>query len=108
MQQVAIQSCQIRNELGKVITVYKNQVVDYDEEHPFLRPIEGSKAKAIKFETAGEDELFEAEYDLADLKEFIKTTFEVPVRVKTKKKLIEKLLDCRYRVVDVSELNRLD
>lgn len=106
MKQVAERPCQVRIE-GKILTLYKGDTVDYPDEHPNLRAIEGETAKSIDFALAGEDELFETEFDLDDIKEYIVNVYNVAVRVKSKKKLIEKLLDCRYRALSDADTNRL-
>ena len=107
MKQVATRPCQIRLETEKIVTLKLGDVIDYAEEHPHLRPISTATvavdAAYTDFETAGEDELFEAEYDLEELKHYIKSRYDVPVRVKSKKKLIEKLLDCRFRDLTVAD-----
>lgn len=108
MLQVAKTGCQVRRASGKIVTLNRGDVIDYDEGHSHLRPIEGAEAPEVDFDSAGEDELFESEFETSDLAEYIKAKYDVPVRVRSKKKLIEKLLDCRYRDLDPSDLNRLD
>lgn len=112
MKQVAKRPCQVRLERGKLVTLNRYDVIDYSGEHTHLRPIATPDAPEdvapIDFDTAQEDELFEAKFDLEDLKDYIRATYDVPVRVKAKKKLIEKLLDCRFRSLTPADLNRLD
>lgn len=111
MKQVAKRNCQVRLENDKIVTLNRHEVIDYDGEHVHLRPIHTASVAEdtapVDFETAQEAELFEAEYDLEELKDYIKSRYDVPVRVKAKKKLIEKLLDCRYRSLTPADTNRL-
>lgn len=96
MKQVAKCGCQVIVS-GKIHTLSTGEVIEYGEKHPHLRPLEGDDAGEIDFATASEDELYEAAYELNDLKNYISNTYKITIRVRSKKKLVELLLDCKYR-----------
>ena len=99
MKYVCERACQIRKD-GRIITVSKGMVLDLDEPKNYFRLL-GEK---LDFATAGEEELLEAEFDLEELKQYIKDTYGKNPGNRGKEKTIAMLLDCRYREVDADRL----
>lgn len=107
MKCVCRKRCQARLDSGKIATFAKGEVADFLICPPHFEPLEGEKAAAIDFNTAGEDELLEAEYDPADLKKYIEETFDKKPGNRGKEKLVDFLIDCRFRQVTDAELGGL-
>lgn len=106
MKCVAEQMCQVRLDDGSIRTFDRGDVWDFKELPPNFRAIGGdskTKAPPINFETAQENELLEAEYDLEALKDYIALKFNKKAGQRGKEKTVEFLLDCRYR--DTGNLN---
>jgi len=105
MKQVAITPCQIIQKSGKIITLAEGETIYYKDEHPHLRPIQTEEAPKdtppIDFDTAGEEELLESDFDLKDLKEYIIKTYKKKPRNRNRLNTIKLLLDCRYRSIDI-------
>jgi len=70
--------------------------MELEAEHPLFRKV-GDK---LDFATAGEEELLEAEFDLDELKDYIRDVYGKNPRNRGKEKTIAMLLDCRYRALD--------
>jgi len=102
MKCVCERDCQVRIN-GKIITFARGDVVDLEEEHRYFRNIEGGD---IDFSIAGEEELLEAEYDLNDLKAYIRETYGKNPRNRGKENTVKMLLDCRFREVDADRLKK--
>ena len=96
--------CQVRIK-GKIVTFRRGEVTDLESEHPHFRNLENGE---IDFETAEEEELLEADYELNDLKTFIKERFGVSPRNRNRENTIAMLLDCRFRDLSDSDLERLE
>lgn len=103
---VCVKACQVRIN-GKIHTFKKGELADLKEDHKFFRNLE-EREYEIDFDKAGEEELLEAEYDLDDLKAYIKEKYGVNPRNRNKENTVKMLLDCRYRALDPSELERLE
>ena len=108
MKCVAEVTCQARDAEGKIRFFRKGQVFDFEECPPNFRPIAGEAAAEeepvkIDFEKASEDELLEADYDIEELRDFITEKYDKKPGNRGKEKLVEMLLDCRYR--DISDRN---
>jgi len=97
MKYVCDKTCQVRAN-GRIITLRKGETLTTEDkiENPNLRTITAK----VDFGKASENELFEADFDLNSLKQYIKDAFDIPVRVRSKKSLIELLMDCRFRFLD--------
>jgi hypothetical protein len=95
MKYVCERTCQIRKN-GKIITVDKDAVIELDDAHPLFRVV----GEGLDFATAGEEELMAADFDLEELKEYIKEVYGKNPRNRRKEKTVEMLLDCRYRALD--------
>lgn len=96
--------CQLRKG-NQILTFQKGDLVDLKKDHPYFRNLERGE---LSFETAGEEELLAANFNLADLKEFIKERYGKNPRNRNRDNTIKMLLDCRYRDIDNSELERLE
>ena len=112
MKCVAVERCQARDDSGKIRMFSKGAVWDFKECPPNFRPIageakEGEKPVKIDFETASEDELLEADYDIEELRDFISEKYDKKPGNRGKEKLVEMLLDCRYRDIGNNDLNKL-
>ena len=109
MKCVAVERCQARDDSGKIRMFSKGKVWDFKECPPNFRPIAGEtvgeeKPVKIDFEKASEDELMEAEYDIEELREFIIEKYDKKPGNRGKEKLVEMLLDCRYRDIGDNKL----
>jgi len=97
MKAVCIERCQVR--IGKHIkTCAVDEVVDIKERHPCFKILKAPSV--IDFATAEEAELLEAEYDLDHLRSYIEKTFDKKPGNRGKEKLVEMLLDYRFRLQD--------
>ena len=99
---IALRTAQTRLE-GRIITVNRGEVIESDEDPgKHFRELE---LEPVDFDKAGETELLERDdYDLDDLKAYIKDTFDIKVRANVgKEKTIEKLMDARYRALQKHE-----
>lgn len=103
MKCVSIRKCQAIVD-GKAITFDKGDVFDFVICPPHFRPIEGEEAMPINFDTAQEQELLESDFDLDKLREYIETTYDKKPGNRGKEKLVELLLDCRFRSISEADL----
>jgi hypothetical protein len=83
---------------GKAIWFSEGQIADFEECPKYFDPIEDTTYK-IDFSTAKEAELLEGNFDLKELKAFIKDTYGKKSGNRGLEKTVELLLDCRYREV---------
>ena len=100
MKCVCIKECQTRNSSGKVQFFMRGDVYDFKKCPTHFRPLEGPKAEGVDFATAGEQELLEAEYDLDELKDYIKEKYDRKPGNRGKERTVAMLLDCRFRDID--------
>ena len=112
MKCVAVSTCQARDDDGKIRFFSRGQVFDFKECPPNFRPIAGEAAGEeepvkIDFETASEDELLEADYDIEELRDFISEKYDKKPGNRGKEKLVDMLLDYRYRDIGNNDLNKL-
>jgi len=98
MLYVCEKRCQVRVS-GRVVTVRKGDVQELEEEHPCFRKI----GEDLDFATAGEAELLEADFELKELKDFIREKYGKNPRTRNRENTIRMLLDCRYRDLDGRE-----
>lgn len=98
MKCICERKCQIEVN-GYVTLMHEGDIIDADKCPKLFRPMAGETKEAgpIDFETAKEEELLEAEYELKDLKTFIKEKFDRRAGKKSRSATVKMLLDCRYR-----------
>lgn len=72
---------------------------------PHFEPMEGDAPYVVNFDTAGETELLGAEFDLDALRLYIETKYDRKPGNRGKDKLVELLLDCRFREVSSADLS---
>ena len=93
--------CQKRDSAGYIRTFKAGDVFDFDKCPAHFEPIElvveGMETVAVDFGTAKEPELLNAEYDLEDLRKYLKETYDKTTKITDKEKLVAMLIDCRYR-----------
>jgi hypothetical protein len=106
MKCVAEQPCQVRLDDGSIRTFDKGEVWEFETVPPNFRSLEDI-LEGIDFETAGEAELLESEYDLDELKDFILKKFKKKAGGRGKEKTVEFLIDCRYRDLSTTDLNKV-
>lgn len=101
---VCRQACQKRDRAGYIRTFKVGDVFDFEKCPALFEPIEpiepiveGMETVAVDFATAKEPELLNAEYDLEDLRVYLKDTYNKVTKITDKEKLVAMLLDCRYR-----------
>ena len=98
---VCRQACQKRDSAGYIRTFKVGDVFDFEKCPALFEPIEpiveGTETVAVDFATAKEPELLNAEYDLEDLRVYLKDTYNKVTKITDKEKLVAMLLDCRYR-----------
>jgi hypothetical protein len=70
-----------------------------------FEPMEGDAPYVVNFDTAGEQELLAAEFELDALRMYIETKYDRKTGNRGKEKLVEMLLDCRFREVTKADLN---
>jgi len=108
MKCVAKKRCQTRKDDGKIRTYAKGDIDEFKKCPKNFTPIAGESEEAkIDFATAGEEELLAADYDLEELKAFIEETYKKKAGKRGKDKLVEFLLDCRFRSLGDVDLNKL-
>lgn len=108
MKCVANKRCQTRGDDGRIRTYAKGDVDEFKKSPKNFTPVAGeTKESKIDFATAGEEELLAAEFDGEELKTFILETFGKKAGKRGKDKLVEFLLDCRYRSLGDTDLNKL-
>ncbi len=100
---VCEKACQVRIN-GRIVTFAKGDLADLEKDHRHFRNLEEG---GVDFETAKEPELLEAEYDLDDLKAFIKERYGKNPRNRNKENTVKMLLDCRYRDIGEADLKRV-
>jgi len=97
--------CQARRDTdGKILYFVKGDVHDFVICPPNFEPIEGEDAVKLNFDTAQEQELLESEFDLDALRDYIESTYDKKPGNRGKEKLIEFLLDCRFRALSEADL----
>ena len=101
MKCVCVKQCQARNDRGVIIFYDVGQVAEFKKCPTHFRPIEGKKAKPVNFMTASEEELREAKFSDSDLKKFIEETYGRRTGNRGRDKMIDMLLDCRFRALDI-------
>ena len=98
---VCRQACQRRDSAGYIRTFKAGDVFDFEKCPTLFEPIEpvveGMATVAVDFGTAKEPELLNAEYDLEDLRKYLKETYDKTTKITDKEKLVAMLIDCRYR-----------
>ncbi len=98
--------CQQRvGEEGKIVFFEEGQTGHFSECPEWFEPLEGEGKAMMDFDTAGKEELFEADYNLKDLKDFIEAKYRKKAGNKGMEKTVELLLDCRFRESSVADLN---
>jgi len=107
MKCVCVRDCYIRNTEGRPQHFSAGQVEEFKKVPNHFRAIEGKKAGPVDFDTAQEQELREAEYDLDELKAFIEKRYDKKARNRGKEKTVDLLLDSRYRDIDNVDLNKV-
>ena len=94
-------ACQQRDSAGYIRTFKAGDVFDFEKCPTLFEPIEpvveGMATVAVDFGTAKEPELLNAEYDLEDLRKYLKETYDKTTKITDKEKLVAMLIDCRYR-----------
>lgn len=107
MKCVCRKKCQARIKTGKIKYFYLGDIEEFDEVPPNFEPVQGEAKDAtpIDFDTAGEQELMEAEYDLDSLKDYITNNYDMKAGNRGKTKTVALLLDCRFRQVSPADLN---
>ena len=101
MKCVCVRDCYIRNAEGRPQQFSAGQVEEFTITPNHFRPLEGEEAEPVNFDTAQEQELLEAEYELDDLKDFIEKKYDKKAGNRGREKTIDLLLDCRYRTLDI-------
>lgn len=104
MKCVCRAKCQVRVD-GKIMTFKKGAVYDFVVCPAHFAPIEGPEAMPIDFDTAQEQELLESDFDLDELKAYIKEKYGKNPHNRGKEKTIDMLLDCRYREIGDADLS---
>lgn len=94
--------CFVTNIDGRRQHFLRGDVAEFKKAPTHFRPLKGPKSTAVDFETAGEQELREAEYDVESLRLFIETRFDRKTGNRGKDKLVDLLLDCRFRELDIN------
>lgn len=98
---VCRKACQRRDNAGYIRTFKAGDVFDFEKCPTLFEPIEpvveGMATVAVDFGTAKEPELLNAEYDLEDLRKYLKETYDKTTKITDKEKLVAMLIDCRYR-----------
>ena len=98
---VCRRACQRRDNAGYIRTFKAGDVFDFEKCPTLFEPIEpvveGMETVAVDFGTAKEPELLNAEYDLEDLRKYLKETYDKTTKITDKEKLVAMLIDCRYR-----------
>ena len=98
---VCRKACQRRDNAGYIRTFKAGDVFDFEKCPTLFEPIEpvveGMATVAVDFGTAKEPELLNAEYDLEDLREYLKETYDKTTKITDKETLVAMLIDCRYR-----------
>ena len=93
--------CQKRDNGGYIRTFKVGDIFEFAKcpEHfePIEPVVEGMATVAVDFGTAKEPELLNAEYDLEDLRKYLKETYDKTTKITDKEKLVAMLIDCRYR-----------
>lgn len=107
MKCVAVRKCQSIRDDGKIVFYMKGDIEEFKKCPAHFRPIEGKDAPRIDFATAGEAELLEAEYELADLKKFIEDRYDMKPGNRGLEKTVAFLLDCRFRDLGDMDLNKV-
>ena len=92
---VCEKACQVRV-AGKIQTFRKDDVVDLDGPHHCFRKV----GENLDFATATEDELLEADFELKELRDFIRENYDLNPRTRNKMNTIRMLIDARYRALD--------
>jgi hypothetical protein len=104
MKCVAEVTCQSRLDDGTIRTFDKGDVWDFKVKPTHFRVLEStveSAAPPVDFETAGESELLEGEYELSELKDYVFSRYGKRVGARGLGKSVDFLLDCRYRALSV-------
>ncbi len=108
MKCICRRACQQRvGEEGKIVFFTEGQTEHFSECPEWFEPLEGEGKVAINFNTAEKEELFAADYDLKDLKEFIEKKYDKKAGNKGMEKTVKLLLDCRFRETPGEDLDKL-
>lgn len=107
MKCVANVRCQAINGAGQIQFYKKGEVDEFEECPPSFSPIEGADVAPIDFDTAGEAELLESEYNIDDLKQYILEKYNKKAGSRGKEKTVALMLDCRFRDLGDQDLNQV-
>ena len=88
-----------RDSDGKIIFYEEGSVSDFKKCPLHFEALEGKEAKDVNFESATGPELLAREFELSELKSYIKEQFGMKAGNRGKEKTIALLLDCRERAV---------
>ena len=97
MKCVCERDCWIPNPEGKNQFYARGDVVDFKKKPEHFRALK----KKVDFDTAKEQELLAADFNLDELKEYIETKYNRKPGNRGKDKMVAMLLDCRFRAVDI-------
>jgi len=103
MKCVCVRGCYVANAEGRHQQFEVGQIAEFVVCPSHFVELGGKK---IDFNTAGEAELLEAEYELDNLKEFIEKRYDKKSGNRGKERTVALLLDCRYRAID-TDLNKV-
>lgn len=105
MKCVCRNTCQVRLEGGQIKFFKRGEVWEFDQCPAHFEPIEVLEAGDVKivplvdFAIAQEEELLNAEYDLEELRTYLKDTYGKVTSMTDKEKLVAMLLDARFRAI---------
>ena len=105
MKCVCRATCQVRMDSGKIRFFERGAIHNFVICPPNFEPMEGDTPYVVNFETALENELLAAEFELDALRAYIETKYDRKTGNRGKEKLVELLLDCRFREVTQADLN---
>jgi hypothetical protein len=105
MKCVCRKTCQIRMDDGSIKFFHEGAIQDFVVCPTHFEPMGGDAPYVVNFDTAGEQELLAAEFELDALRMYIETKYDRKPGNRGKEKLVEMLMDCRFREVTKADLN---
>jgi len=107
MKAVCIQTCQIRNDSGQIVTCEQRKVYDLEEsnaDNKNFKPLEDSKGEQldveIDFIKASQEELTNTKWAFKDAKDAMKASYDQVLKKASREEVIEQIMDIRYRSVN--------
>lgn len=107
MQCVCERKGQTRGADGKIRFYSLGQVDDFEECPRNFRPLEGEDSVGIDFATAGEGELLAGNFELGDLKSFMREKYGLSAGNRGLEKTVAMVLEYRQRNVSPEEIKVL-